>query len=309
MAETPTRASWQKRTLRIVGGLVTFILLFVLALRITVSEMFRGIAQSRATGLAALSPWESAPMLRKSVDFAFTPGSQVSRSADLSMRSSAFERSFATLQQVVAAHHGYLEDLRTESRSGDGRALAATVTVPANEFDATLSGLKTLGRIEALSESGEDAAVKLATAARHLDAAQTNLSRLQRLRREQKGQLRDALEVEKEIAQADSAVREAARQQDALLSTVAQAHIQITLLEDFRAPFEAHLAEASLRLRNSFVEGVGGIFQSVALVVGVGFEYGLPLLFWGAILLWPARALWRRFRPRRPAMAPAEAQS
>lgn len=134
---------------------------------------------------------------------------------------------------------------------------------------------------------------------------QTTLARLQKLQREQKGQLRDALEVEKEIAQADSAVREAARQHENLLSTISQAHIQLTLLEDFRAPFEAHFAEASLRLRNSFIDGVGGIFQSVALVVGVILEYGLPLLFWGAILAWPGVLLWRRFRPR--STAPLEA--
>lgn len=298
--EDTVRPWWQKRVLWVAAGLVVFILLFMVAIRITVTEMFRGIEQSRATGLAAVSPWEPLPMLQKSAvpaDYAMS-GLQISRSADLRMRSDAFDHSVATLKQIVTAHHGYLEDLRTESRSGRGRALAALVTVPSNEFDPTVSGLKTLGRIEALSEAGEDSAVKLATAERHLAAAQTTLARLQKLQREQKGQLRDALEVEKEIAQADSAVREAARQHENLLSTIAQAHIQLTLLEDFRAPFEAHFAEASLRLRNSLIDGVGGIFQSVALVVGVILEYGLPLLFWGAILAWPGLLLWRCFRPR-----------
>ena len=93
-------------------------------------------------------------------------------------------------------------------------------------------------------------------------------------------------------------LREAARQHEDLLFTIAQAHIQLTLLEDFRAPFEAHFAEAALRLRNSLIDGVGGIFQSAAVVVGVVLEYGLPLLFWGAILAWPGLLLWRRFRPR-----------
>ena len=297
--ENSVRPRWQKRVLRVGVGLISFVLLFMVAIRVTVSEMFRGIEQSRATGLSAIAPWERPPMLQKSVpvDYAIS-GLQISRSADLRMRSFAFDHSVATLKQIVTTHHGYLEDLHTESRSGHGRALAALVTVPSNEFDTTVSGLKTLGRIEALSEAGEDSGVKSATAERRLASAQTTLARLQKLQHEQKGQLHDALEVEKEIAQADSAVREAARQRENLVSTIAQAHIQLTLLEDFRAPFEAHFTEASLRVRNSFIEGVGGTLQSVAMVVGVALEYGLPLLFWGAILAWPGLQLWRRIRPR-----------
>jgi hypothetical protein len=43
----------------------------------------------------------------------------------------------------------------------------------------------------------------------------------------------------KEIAQTDTSVRQAIRQRDCLLSTVAQAHIQLMPSEDFRAPLES----------------------------------------------------------------------
>ena len=186
--------------------------------------------------------------------------------------------------------------MRTESRSGSGRALAATVSVPSNDFDATLSDLKTLGRVEGISEAGEDFAVKLATASRHLSAAQTNLSRLQKLQRERKGELRDAVALEKDIAQANESVDEAARQNQGLLSTVAQAHIRLTLMEDYRAPLQTNLAGVILQLRNSLVEGIASIFSSAALVLGILFEFGLPLLFWAALLFLPARLAWRRYR-------------
>ncbi len=228
----------------------------------------------------------------------------IARSADLRARSSAFDHSLASLHQIVSAHHDYLEDLRTESRSGYGRALAATVSVPSNDFDATLADLKTLGRVVGISEAGEDFAVKLATAARRLSAAQTNLSRLQKLQRERKGELRDAVALEKDIAQANEAVDEAERQNQGLVSTVAQAHIRLTLMEDYRAPLQANLEGFILQLRNSFVEGVGAIFSSAALVLGVLFEFGLPLLFWLALLFFPIRLAWRRFR-RAPAAATA----
>jgi hypothetical protein len=303
MSEISAPRSWPKRIARVVAGLVAFLLLFVIAVRITVTEMFKAIETSKATGLAAITPWDtdstwrSTPMLQKSLNVTstFPWESSVARTADLRTRSSSFDRSVAELHRIVSAHQAYLEDLRTETRSGSGRALAASLSVPSKEFDTAISDLKTLGRTEAISEAGEDSAVKLATTERHLTAAQINLSRLQKLQRERKGELRDAVALEKDIAQANEIVAEAQRQHESLVSTVAQAHIHLVLMEDYRAPLETNFAGSSLALRNSFVDGISAIFSSLALVLGVLFEFGLPLLFWAIILFWPLRALWRRF--------------
>jgi hypothetical protein len=302
MTGIPSRSSWPKRVLLTIAALVAFLLLFVIALRITVTEMFKGIESSKATGLSAVTPWDTDSMWANrnfpvdAARAAFPWESHIARTADLRTHSDSFDQSIVDLHRIVSAHQAYFEDLRTQTRSGSGRALAATLSVPTKEFDSAISDLKTLGRTEAISEAGEDSAVKLATAERHFAAAQKNLSRLQKLQRERKGELRDAVALEKDIAQANETVAEAQRQHESLLSTVAQAHIRVTLIEDYRAPFEANLAGATLALRNSFVEGVSAIFSSLALVLGVLFEFGLPLLFWAAILFWPLRLVWRRFR-------------
>jgi len=308
MSESSPRRSLPKRILLFIGGLFAFILLFAVAIRITVYELFSGIASSRATGLSALE-WDVDSMwstggLGVAAHQKGSAESWIARTADLRARSATFDRSVSALHRVVSTHHGYLEDLRTESRSGHGQALAATVSVPSNDFDATLADLKTLGRVEGIAEAGEDSAVKLATAARRLAAAQITLSRLQKLQRERKGELRDAVALEKVIAQTNEAVIEAERQNQELVSTVAQAHIRVNLLEDYRAPLQTNLADLFLQLRNSLVEGVGAIFSSAALSLGVLFEFGLPLVFWAALLFVPARFAWRRFR-RAPAVAPA----
>jgi len=309
--------SLSKRTLLVIVGLVAFTLVFVIACRIAVMQITYSVDNARATGLSATA-WDVrsmssgyptyAPMLAKlgmaDADKSFPSQPWVSRNADLRMRTNSFENSAKSLNQVAAGHQGFLESLVTESNSGRGRVLSAVVSVPATEFYSVLVDLKKLGRTEAISEAGEDSAVKLENATRNLTAARSTLTRLQNLQRERKGQLHEALEVEKEIAQADASVRDALRQREALVSTVAQAHIRVILLEDFRAPLEAHLAEASLQLRNSLIEGLGGIFQSIALVVGVILEYGLPLFFWAVLLAFPARVAWRRFR-RVPSSVPA----
>jgi hypothetical protein len=306
MTGIPSRSSWPKRILLTIVALIAFLLLFVIALRITVSEIYKGIETSKATGMSAVFPfdtgsaWANRNLPVDSARVNFPWESLVARTADLRTRSNSFDRSVSELHRIVSAHQAYLEDLRTETRSGSGRALAATLSVPSKEFDAAISDLKALGRTEAISEAGEDSAVKLATTERHLAAAQTNLSRLQKLQRERRGELRDVVALEKDIAQASEIAAEAQREHERLVSTVAQAHIHLLLMEDFRAPFEANLAGSSLALRNSFVEGVSAIFSSVALVLGVLFEFGLPLLFWALLLFWPLRLAWRRFRPSTP---------
>jgi Domain of unknown function (DUF4349) len=316
MTGIPSRSSWPKRVFFSIVAFIGFLLLCVITVRITIMELYSGgIESSRASGLAATSwdtrsMWSSTPMLQKSlpVDFArvaFPWESLIARTADLRSCSDSFDRSVAELHRIVSAHQAYLDDLRTETRSGSGRALAATLSVPTKEFDATISDLKTLGRVEAISEAGEDSAVKLATAERHLSAAQTNLSRLQKLQRERKGELRDAVALEKDIAQANEIVADAQRQHESLLSTVAQAHIHLLLMEDYRAPLDANFAGSTLALRNSFVEGVSAIFSSLALVLGVLFEFGLPLLFWAVVLFWPLRTLRRRFRHSHHTAVPA----
>jgi len=307
MPDLPSRYSWKKRLLLGVVGLAGFLLLFVVSVRITVSEMFRGIASSRATGLSAMVPWDTSSMWSSGAPAAQRGGiheSWISRNADLSMHCASFGRAVAALHRIVSAHHGYLEDLRTESRSGFGRSLSAMISVPSDDFDAALSDLQTLGRVEAIDQEGEDATVKLATAARHLAAAQTNLARLQKLQHDRKGELRDAVALEKDIAQADEALAEAARQHESLLSTAVQAHIRVSFVEDYRAPLQISFAGTLLPIRNALTEGIGGIFSSLALVLGILLSYGLPLCFWLALLFLPIRALWRRFRrPLRVAAA------
>jgi hypothetical protein len=122
MAETVPRVSWKKWLLFGMLGCFAFLILFVLALRITVHELFGGIASSRASALSSVGDWDlrsmwssgwAGPMLQKGAG-----GEQwIARSADLRTRSSSFEQSVDRLHKIVGSHRGYFEDLRTESRA------------------------------------------------------------------------------------------------------------------------------------------------------------------------------------------------
>ncbi len=295
MIEPAKRRSVVKRVFLFVGGLIVFTLVFAIACRVAVTQLFHGIESSRR------SPLWGTPLDMSMIsngEYQAGSGQWISRNGDLRLHTDNFEPVRSRVSEIASAHHGFLEHLATDSRTGRGRILSATLSVPASEFDTTLGDLKKLGRAEVVAEGGEDSAVKLENSSRNVEASKRTLDRLRALQRERKGQLHDALEVEKEIAQSDSAVREAIRQRDSLLSTVAQAHIQLMLLEDFRAPLEARLGGTWLEIRNSLIEGVSTTVSSIATVVGMAFEYGLPIIFWCLLVLWPGKTAWRHWRAR-----------
>jgi hypothetical protein len=308
MPETSIQRPISKKFVLIVGLIVIVLSYFVS--RVAMERYFGGIEQSRATGLSATSwdtssMWAFSPLLQhhESVDFA---SGSVARAAQLRECTSNFDSDLASLRKIVAAHKGYFEDLRTQTQSGRGRLLSVALAVPSTEFEPAVAELKSIGRLVSISEAGEDANVRLANQARQLAEAQTNLVRLQQLQKDHTAKLLDALTLEKEIAQAAAAVSEREREQQDLQSTVAKSHISLMLLEDYRAPFNAELDGQWLQLRNALIEGVGAIVSTVGLLLALVFQYGVPLVFWLAVLYFPARAIRRHLRrPSAPAPIPA----
>ena len=313
MAETTGHRLISKKFFLIVGLLVVVFSYFVS--RIAMERFVAGVEQARATGLSATS-WDLGSMFAspsflsrgEHADFATTSGNVI-RMAQLRESTSNFDNDVALLRKIVAAHRGYFEDLRTQTQSGRGRLLSVSLAVPATEFEPALSELKSIGRLVAVSEAGEDANVRLATQARQLAEAKTDLDRLKRLQSDHTAKLLDALALEKEIAQAAGAVSATEREQESLHSVLAKSHISLLLLEDYRAPFNAKLDAQWLQLRNASIEGIGAIISSVGLLFAVVLQYGLPLAFWLAILYFPARAMRRHLRrPIMPEPTPASSQ-
>jgi hypothetical protein len=120
MTGIPSRSSWPKRVLLTIAALVAFLLLFVIALRITVTEMFKGIESSKATGLSAVTPWDTDSMWANrnfpvdAAGAAFPWESHIARTADLRTHSDSFDQSIVDLHRIVSAHQAYFEDLRTQ---------------------------------------------------------------------------------------------------------------------------------------------------------------------------------------------------
>jgi hypothetical protein len=296
MSEPHSSRSLFKRLAMVVAGIVGIVLVCVFSAQLCVNQMFRGIATSRATGLAA---WNIFPSFNSSLTDSQNPS--ISRSAELQSRTTSFDNSVSGLYRSVERHHGYFEDLRTENRSGQGRALAASFTVPASELDDSLNDLKALGRVQQISVASEDSTVRASRTQRRVEAAKNNLARLQSLRAQGKAGIQDALALQKEIAKATDDLAQIENEQQSLLSTVSRASVRFALIEEYRATLDVDLAGELFQLRNSLFEGLSGILATSTGFLAALFEYGLPVGFWGAILFYPTRLVWNRIRRFRAA--------
>jgi len=302
MSDAPNRHLMSKTSVLIVGSIVIVFSYFVS--RMSVQQYFASIDDARATGLSATtwdprSMWMSSSVLPRNEAFDGR-NNGIARAAHLRESTSNFDDDIAALHKIVAVHHGYFEDLRTQTQTRRGRLLSVALAVPAPEFDGAVTELKSIGRLVAISEAGEDANVRLANQVRQVAEAQIKVARLLRLQKDHSAKLIDALTLEKAIGQAASAVSEREREQENLQSTIAKSHISLLLLEDYRAPFNARLDGESLQLRNALIEGVGAIVSTVAMFLALALRYGLPLAFWLTVLYFPARAI-RHYSRRTPA--------
>jgi hypothetical protein len=111
MTANATRPSWAKRILLSVVGLFVLTLIFIVAVRMVVREMYDGggiesssrIPLTSAPSWDLLTMWATAPMLQKSLDVTLAAPweSSTARTADLRTRPSSFDHSVAALQQIV----------------------------------------------------------------------------------------------------------------------------------------------------------------------------------------------------------------
>jgi len=73
------------------------------------------------------------------------------------------------------------------------------------------------------------------------------------------------------------------------------ATLNIKLFEESRAGLQMP-GSLSPRLRNAAVEGYKTTVESIAGAASFLLAYGLSVLFWTAVLFFPARLVWRRLR-------------
>jgi Domain of unknown function (DUF4349)/Putative zinc-finger len=221
-------------------------------------------------------------------------GPMIVRTAGLTFTTKDFDRARAVLDDILKRHHGYVGELNVSTPADSGRSFNATLRVPADQLDATVADLRKLGRVESESQSGQEVTEQYVDLEARLANERNTEQRLTDLLRSRTGKLSDVLAVETEISRVRGEIERMEGERKSLASRVDFATINLNVREDYEAQLQVVPVTTSSRLRNAAVEGYHSMAESIVGIVLFLFSMGPSLLLWGAILFFPARAVWRK---------------
>jgi len=218
------------------------------------------------------------------------------RTAELSLITKEFDKARTQLEAILQRHRGYVGELKVNDTAGSGRALTATLRVPADQLDATLTEVKTLGRVVSESQSGQDVTSQYVDLQARLGNARNTEKRLTDLLRDRTGKLSDVLEVEQELDRVRGEIEQMEAARKTMAHEVSFATLNATITEDYKAQLEVVPPSTSTRLSNAAVDGYRSLIDGVVSLILFLLSTGPSLLLWGAILFLPARMVWRKVR-------------
>jgi len=218
------------------------------------------------------------------------------RTADLSLITKEFDKARANLEGILKRHRGYVGELKAGGSTGSGRTLNATLRVPSDQLDATLTEVKTLGRIESESQSGQDVTSQYVDLQARLSNARNTEQRLTDLLRNRTGKLSDVLEVEQELDRVRGEIEQMEAERKNMSNQISYATLNATIAEDYKAQLQVVPPSTSTRLSNAAVEGYRSMADGVVSLALFLLSNGPSLLLWGALLFLPARLVWKKVR-------------
>lgn len=223
-------------------------------------------------------------------------GPMILRTAQLNLITKEFDSARANLEAILKRHQGYIGELNAGGNTGSGRTLTATLRVPADQLDATIAEVKTLGRVESQSQGGQDVTSQYLDLEARLGNARNTEDRLTDLLRNRTGKLSDVLAVEQELDRVRGEIEQMEAERKNMAKQVSYATLTVAIAEEYKAQLQVVPPSTSNRLGNAAIEGYRNVADGVVTVILFLLTTGPSLLLWAAILFFPARVVWKKLR-------------
>jgi hypothetical protein len=235
------------------------------------------------------------------------PGwTNVVRAISLSLESPNFENVESRVVDITQQSGGFLEEFKVHRQSESSPWLEAKLRLPVKSLNPALRQIHSLGTTKQETEALEDTNAEKDSLSTQLESKRIELARLNDIVHHRTGSLSDSVAAEEKLSERRKEADDLEKHLKQLDSRVEYALVELQITEQYRAHLDWRAAISSSDLRNSSIEGLDGVLISFGTVLGVLFHYGLVLLVWAAILYWPSRTLWRRYRPHPlPSATPA----
>jgi F0F1-type ATP synthase assembly protein I len=227
---------------------------------------------------------------------ASVPAPMIARVASLTILVKDVAASRSSVDALLARHHGYSANLNISTPENAPRSFEASLRIPAPELILAIGDLKTLGRVENESQSGEEVTQQHTDLVARLKTARDTEERFETILTQRTGNVSEVLQVEEGIARVRGEIESMEAEQKALEHRVDFATVDLQLTEEYKAQLNPSAPSASTRLHNAFIAGIrhasGALFGIVLFFVA----YGPVLLIWLLIVGFPVYLVWRRYR-------------
>lgn len=223
-------------------------------------------------------------------------GPMIARALSLSIVAKDFDSARPSLDSILARHNGYSADLTINTPQGSARSLQATLRIPASQVAAAVIELKSLGRVEGETHSGEEVTPQHADLVARLKIAHETENRFLAMLKERTGDIYQVLAAEQAIARVRGEIEQMEGEQKNLEHRVDFATINLQLSEEYKAQLQPPAPAISTLIHNAAVNGYRNVADTLLSVVLFFAEYGPVLVFWLLVFIVPARLVWRRWR-------------
>jgi len=224
-------------------------------------------------------------------------GPMITRTVSLAIVVKDFAASRSSLDSILARHHGYSAQLNVNTPENAPRGLQASLRIPTLELASAVADLKTLGRVENESQSGEEVTQQHTDLVARLRTSRDTEQRFRTTLQQRPGNVVEVLQVEEGIARVRGDIERMEAEQKELEHRVDFATVELQLTEEYKAQLNPPAASVSTRIRNAFVAGYRNASETVLGIVVFFAEYGPALLIWLMIPALPVIVVvWRRYR-------------
>jgi hypothetical protein len=221
------------------------------------------------------------------------------RTASVSLSTEKFDDMRVGLERVAVERHGSVASLTLAGDPPNQRSMSATLRVPIAEMDATLTGVRGLGRVLQESQSSEDVTDAHRDLAIRISNAKIEEARLGEILKDRTGKLSDVLAVEQAQSRVRTQIEQMEAEELAIRNRAALSTISVEVAERYRAELADNgPLPIGTRLRNAVVDGARTALESLVGVSLAVLGAAPTLLIWAAVLFLPARWIVRRVRRR-----------
>ena len=197
---------------------------------------------------------KSASAKSASAKSAVAEDKKIIRNVSLTIKTSAYDDSMASLTALLSQYGGYLESSSEYTNNRDLRTASLTLRIPADSLDAFLSNTGELGRITSRNMSSTDVTANYQDTAARLENQKLLLARLQALT-DTAGDLSDLLALETQLADTQYTIEQL---ESALADTdqqVNDATVRVTLNEEAQPDLRDETVSLGERIRGALSTG------------------------------------------------------